>query len=167
MLPMIVPIDEDVDIIQYLQHGFVSKTNVETPYPTLNLSRHVPLTNMQLSVVYRVSFNNVDSTILARQSGVSQRVASEIPGSILRNSNTSCTLIVQVRTYIGRVSTFMIFYSFLQNYQFHSFYSSRLTVIICRCDKTSFSRIQKTPTVRQKTYSYTSVFGINRFLIGF
>ena len=58
MLPMIVPIDEDVDIIQYLQHGFVSKTNVETPYPTLNLSRHVPLTNIPLSSVDRISFNN-------------------------------------------------------------------------------------------------------------
>ena len=77
-----------MDIVQYLQHGCVPKTNVETQFPTLNLSRHVPLTNMPISVVDRVSFNNLDSTILARQSGVRQRVASEIPGSTPVHNST-------------------------------------------------------------------------------
>ena len=77
----IVPKDEGIDIIQYLQHGFVRRTNIQTQFPTLSLSRHIPLTNMPLPIVDRASFNNVDSSILAGQSGVRQRILSEIPGS--------------------------------------------------------------------------------------
>ena len=77
----IVPKDEGIDIIQYLQHGFVRRTNIQTQFPTLSLSRHIPLTNMPLPIVDRVSFNNVDSSILAGQSVVRQRILSEIPGS--------------------------------------------------------------------------------------